>query len=118
MAKAVRSLSPKQIRERAQQHRQAVMVLARLAAKRAVQGKLREQGVRVTLVPPAEIMRQAGEYLANHPELYVAAHERANRMIAEGVFGKRAPRAYLNNSIQTQNPQNSKGSAVQKLGAE
>jgi hypothetical protein len=73
MAKAVRSLSPKQIAERTQRHRQAVMVLARLAAKRAVQDQLRAQGVRVSLVPPAEIMRQAGQYLLAHPELYQLA---------------------------------------------
>jgi hypothetical protein len=75
MAKAVRSLSPKQILERTQRHRQAVMVLARLAAKRAVQDALRAQGVRVSLVPHAELMRQAGEYLASHPELYQLALE-------------------------------------------
>jgi deoxyribodipyrimidine photolyase-like uncharacterized protein len=66
---AARSLSPKQILERTQRHRQAVMQLARLAAKRAVQDELRAQGVRVSLVPYAEIMRQAREYLASHPEL-------------------------------------------------
>jgi hypothetical protein len=118
MAKATQSLSPKQINEIMQLQRQAVMQLARLAAKRAVQGKLREQGVRVTLVPPAEIMRQAGEYLAKHPELYVAAHERAKRMIAEGVFGKRAQRAYLNNSAQSKEPCSTSTISVRNLGAE
>jgi hypothetical protein len=66
---ATRSLSPKQTLERTQRHRQAVMMFARLAAKRAVQDQLRAQGVRVTLVLPAEIMRQAREYLDTHPEL-------------------------------------------------
>jgi len=46
------------------------MTLARLAAKRAVQEQLRAQGVRVSLVPFAEIMRQAKEYVDAHPELY------------------------------------------------
>ena len=90
MAQAVRSLSPKQIAERLQLHRQAVIVLARLAAKRAVQDQLRAQGVRVSLFPHAELMKQAGEYLSAHPELYQLALERAQRMTAEGVFGKRA----------------------------
>lgn len=80
MAQAIRTLSPKQIAERAQRHRQAVMVLARLAAKRAVQDQLRAQGVRVSLVPIAELMRQAGEYLATHPELYQLALERARKL--------------------------------------
>jgi hypothetical protein len=43
---ATRSLSPKRLAERTQLHRQAVMQLARLAAKRAVQDNLRAQGVR------------------------------------------------------------------------
>lgn len=80
---AARSLSPKQILERTQRHRQAVMQLAHLAAKRAVQDELRAQGVRVSLVPYAEIMRQAREYLASHPELYQLALERAHKLRAE-----------------------------------
>jgi hypothetical protein len=71
----------------------AVKVLARLAAKRAVQNELRDQGVRVSLYPYAELMRRSAEYLDKHPELYQQALERAKRMTAEGVFGKRAQRA-------------------------
>ena len=96
----------------------AVKTLARLAAKRAVQAKLRDQGVRITTYPYAELMRQAHEYLSSHPELYVAAHERAKRMLAEGVFGKRAQRAYLNNSAQSQNEPKSTTSVVRILGSE
>jgi len=62
MAETKPSLSPKAL-EKMQRHRQAVMMLARLAAKRAVQDELRARGVRVTLVLPAEIIRQAREYL-------------------------------------------------------
>jgi hypothetical protein len=102
---ATRSLSPKQIAERAQLHRQAVIQFARLAAKRAVQEALRAQGVRVSLFPHAELMRQAGEYLANHPELYQLALERARKL---GYVG-----ANLNNSAQTQTQPISMGSAVQ-----
>jgi hypothetical protein len=96
----------------------AVKTLARLAAKRAVQANLRDQGIRVTTYPYAEVMRLAAEYLANHPGLYVAAHERAKRMIADGVFGKRAQRAYLLTSAQSENEPKSITSAVQILGAE
>jgi len=63
----------------------AVYVLARLAAKKAVQDGLRSQGVRVSLVKPAEITQQANAYLALHPELYDEARERAVRM---GMFEK------------------------------
>jgi hypothetical protein len=63
----------------------AVHVLARLAAKKAVQDQLRSQGVRVSLVKPAEIAQKANTYLALHPELYDEARERAQRL---GMFEK------------------------------
>jgi hypothetical protein len=109
MAQAVRSLSPKRIAERAQLHRQAVIQFARLAAKRAVQEALRAQGVRVSLFPHAELIRQAGEYLANHPELYRQALERANRL---GYVS-----ANVLTNAQTQTQPNSMGSALQISGA-
>jgi hypothetical protein len=62
-------------------------------------------------------MRQSAEYLDNHPELYVAALERAKRMTAEGVFGKRAQRAYLKSDAQTQEQPKSTTSVVQISGA-
>ena len=58
----------------------AVKVLARLAAKKAVQEQLRAQGVRVSLVKPADISAKAQAFLADHPELYAEALERAQRM--------------------------------------
>jgi len=64
----------------------AVHILARLAARKAVQEQLRSQGVRVSLVKPAEIGAKAQVYLQSHPELYREALERAQRM---GMFEKR-----------------------------
>ena len=58
----------------------AVHVLARMAARGAVTEQLRADGVRVTLVKPAEISAKAQVYLADHPELYQEALERALRM--------------------------------------
>jgi hypothetical protein len=109
---ATRSLSPKQIAERAQLARQAVMVFARLAAKRAIQDQLRAAGVRVSLVPPAEIMRQAGEYLASHPELYQLALERANKL---GYIDPRGANVF--NAAQSENEPKSTTSALQMSGA-
>jgi hypothetical protein len=63
----------------------AVHVLARLAAKKAVQEQLRAEGVRVSLVKPAEISARANEYLSQHPELYREARERAQRL---GMYEK------------------------------
>jgi hypothetical protein len=64
---------------------QAICILARLAAKKAVQEQLRSQGVRVTLVKPAELSVRAQAYLQAHPELIDAAKERALLM---GMFEK------------------------------
>jgi hypothetical protein len=64
----------------------AVHVLARLAARRAVKEQLRAEGVRVSLVGPAEISTKAQRYLADHPELYKEALERAQLM---GMYEKR-----------------------------
>ena len=51
-----------------------------MAARRAVPEELRAQGVRVSLVKPAEISARANEYLSPHPELYRAALERAQHL--------------------------------------
>jgi len=77
---ATRSLSPSRVAQKVREHRHAVLVLARLAAKKAVQEQLRAQGVRVTLVRPAEITERAKAYLEQHPELYQQSLERALRM--------------------------------------
>jgi hypothetical protein len=111
MAQAVRSLSPKQILERTQLHRQAVIQFARLAAKRAVKEEMRAQGIRLTLVFPAEIMRQAREYLDTHPELYQQALERAKRM------GYVDPCADITTNAQKHSEPKSTTSALQISGA-
>ena len=72
----------------------AVHVLARMAARRAVQEELRSQGARVSLVKPAEISAKAQVYLAEHPELYREALERAQRL---GMFEK--PKRRLKSAV-------------------
>jgi len=57
-----------------------VHVFARAAAKRAIQQQLRDDGVRVSLVPAREINDKATEYLAAHPEVWSKAIERARQM--------------------------------------
>jgi hypothetical protein len=58
----------------------AINFLARSAAKKAVTEQLRDQGVRVTLVPIREITERAQVYLERHPELYQQALERARQL--------------------------------------
>src|SRR5215469_9982935 len=58
----------------------AINYCARSIAKNAVKEQLRDQGVRVSLVPIREITERAQQYLANHPELYEQALERARQL--------------------------------------
>jgi hypothetical protein len=58
----------------------AITVLARLAARNEVKEQLKAQGVRVTLVKPAEIAERAKAYLDANPHLYEEAYSRAWRM--------------------------------------
>ncbi len=57
-------------------------------------------------------MRQAKDYLDNHPELYRQAKERAERLGYVDPLG-----ANLNSSAQSQNEPKSTTSAVQMSGA-
>ena len=104
------ALSKRQIKQ-AQLHRQAVIQFARMAAKRAVKEEWRAQGIRLTLVRPAIIAEKAGEYLANHPELYQQALERAKRM------GYVDPCADIKTNAQTPSEPKSTTSALQISGA-
>jgi hypothetical protein len=74
---AAQSLSPKQIAERTQLHRQAVMILADRRAKKAIEAELRSKGIRTTLIRPAEINLLARDYLAQHQERLRAEAEHA-----------------------------------------
>jgi len=58
----------------------AVSVLARFAARNIIKEQLREQGVRLSLVPIRQITEQAQVYLEQHPELYQQAWERARQL--------------------------------------
>ena len=58
----------------------AINYCARSIAKNAVKEQLRDQGVRVSLVPIREITEKAQQYLADHPEVYAQALERARQM--------------------------------------
>ena len=92
MAQASISLSQDKLTEFQPLSASAVHVLARLAARRAVQEELRSQGVRVSLVKPSDISARAQVYLSQHPELYREALERAQRL---GMFEKPKRRSVL-----------------------
>jgi hypothetical protein len=68
--------------------RHVITVIARLAAERVIKEKLRDQGVRVSLVPMRQIREQADLYLSQHPELFDFARERAQRMAEEDELRK------------------------------
>jgi hypothetical protein len=70
-----------------------VHILARMAARKAVTQELRDQGVRVSLVPPREISERARSYLAQHPEVWREALARAHRL--DDAEGQRKDRQRL-----------------------
>ena len=70
-----------------------VHILARMMAKKAVQQELRDQGVRVTLVPPREINERATAYLRDHVEIWKEALARAHRL--DDAEGRRKDRQKL-----------------------
>ena len=114
---AVRSLSPKQILERTQRHRQAVIQLARRAAIKAVNANLKAEGARLTLAPPRTIRLFANAYFAVHRDELIAKAEHA---IATwpGFARWRLPCADINNSAQSGNEPKSTTSAVQNSSTE
>ena len=63
-----------------QSAKHAISFFARSAAKQAVKQKLRDDGARLSLVPVRVICEQAEVYLAQHPELYEQALERAKQL--------------------------------------
>lgn len=105
-------LTKRQIKQ-AQLHRQAVIQLARLAAKRAVKEEMRAQGIRLTLVFPATITEKANEYLSAHRErLFDEARERAKRLGYVDPFC-----ADIETNAQNEKQPKSTTSAVQISGA-
>ena len=63
-----------------QSAKHAISFFARSAARQAVKQKLTDEGRRMTLVPVSEIAEQAEVYLEQHPELFLAALERAKQL--------------------------------------
>ena len=74
VAKASRSLSPKRLAERMQQHRQAVMVLARQSAKRTVKDHIRAQGLKLAEFTARDLNELAeAEFERNRAQLIAEA---------------------------------------------
>jgi hypothetical protein len=111
MAQAARSLSPKQIHERTQLHRQAVMVLARRSARKAIEAKLKAQGVKVSFVPLREINALTNAYLAEHRAFFIVE---AKQAIATwpGFVRWRLPSADIKSAAQSRERPKSITSAV------
>jgi hypothetical protein len=117
MAQAIGSLSPKQIAERTQRHRQAVLILAHRRAKKALERELKAQGRRLTCIAPREINELAREYLTQHSERLKAEAEHA---IATwpGFKQWRLPGANLTTNAQSESEPKSTISVVRMSGAQ
>jgi hypothetical protein len=72
---ATRSLSPKQILERMQRHRQAVAVLARQSARRAIKAQLRAEGLKVSQFTGKDISIRADAWFDAHRAELIAEAE-------------------------------------------
>jgi hypothetical protein len=72
----------------------AAHVLAQLRARGAVKRELQKQGLKVTHYFAKEISSWARLYVEDHPQLLSEARPVIERWIAEGVFGKRAAKAF------------------------
>jgi hypothetical protein len=55
----------------------AIAVLAKRSARKAIEAKLKAQGVRVSFVPLREINALANDYLAEHGAFFVAEAKQA-----------------------------------------
>src|SRR6516162_11268507 len=106
---ATRSLSPKQILERMQRLRQAVIVLARQSARRAIKAQLKAEGLKVSQFTAKDISIRADAWFDAHRAELIAE--------AEQVIATSPLFAYLRINAQTQNEPISTTSAVQILGA-
>jgi hypothetical protein len=75
MAEASLSLSPNHSPILPPRYPGVARALAHHLARRAVERRLRAQGLRVSHIPYADISAQARDYLAAHPELVDQAAE-------------------------------------------
>src|SRR5262249_30782432 len=106
---ATRSLSPKQILERMQRHRQAVIVLARQSAKRAIKAQIRAEGLKLLQFSAKDISIRAEAWFDAHRQELIAEAEQT--IATSPLF------AYLRINAQTQTQPISTISTVQMLGA-
>ena len=121
MAKAVRSLSPKQIQERIQRHRHAVLVLvlvlAHQSARKAIKAQLRAEGLKLSQFLAKDISIRAEAWFDVHRQELIAE---AEQIIATSPYlGRwRLPSANITTVAQSENEPKSTTSAVQMSGAE
>jgi hypothetical protein len=87
----------------------AIVTLARQRAIREVKREFQRQGLKCNRMAHREIVAVAEEYLAKHrAELIREASETVDQWLAEGFFGKRAQRAWLQRASLERFAQNAK----------
>jgi hypothetical protein len=69
-----------------------ISVLARSSAHKAVEQRMRDEGVRVSLTPLRIIMQEADVYLRDHPELVQEAIERVRNVAGFRTLAEREAR--------------------------
>ena len=71
---------------------QLISVLARSSARRAVEERMRSEGVRVSHTPLRIINEEAAQYLKDHPELVQQAIETVQKVLKNRTLAKRKQR--------------------------
>jgi len=79
---------------------QLISVLARSSARRAVEQRMRSEGVRVSLTPIRIIMEEAKVYLRQHPELIEQTIERVRNVPQFRTLAEREARDRARNRKQ------------------
>src|SRR5262245_34645770 len=71
---------------------QLISVLARSSARRAVEERMRSEGVRLSVTPIRIIMEQARTYLREHPEIVQQTIERVRNVAGFRTLAEREAR--------------------------
>ena len=68
----------------------AVMVVARMEARKEVLRRYQAKGVKVNSIPRSEVFAEVNQYIREHPKVIERAKEIVRRYQAQGLFGKKA----------------------------
>lgn len=84
----------------------AIMALVRQRAIKAAKRECQRRGLKQAQMTRREIVAAGQDYLSKHPELIAEARVIIDRWLADGLFGKRAQRAWAAREVCIKQPKN------------